>query len=193
MFGETVSGRAVRQPRGHVVGIVGFGAIGKVIGQRLSSIGMKVHYTKTSVLSKSEKAALGYNATFHESAADLFKVSDLLVLACPLNSATKNLVNEESIKLLPQDARIVNIGRGGLIDTKALVRALRSGRISGAGLDVFEREPIIDDELCDRWDVVLLPHIGSATMETAELSEINCMNNINNIIFGDGKDLTSVN
>lgn len=192
-FGEIVSGRFVRQPRGHVAGIIGFGAIGKEIGRRLDSIGMKIHYTKTRPLSEQEVASLGYPVTFHETADSLFPHCDVLVLACPLNAQTRYIVNEKSLALLPQEAKIINIGRGGLIDTKALLHSLKIGHISGAGLDVFEKEPIIDAELCDRWDIIITPHTGSSTVETVEKSEKNCIDNIYNSIFGDGKSLTRVN
>lgn len=192
-FGDLVSGRAVRQPRGHNVGIVGFGAIGKVIGQRLDAIGMNIHYTKTTPLTKAETESLGYKAIYHETNETLFPLCDLLVLACPLNASTHYMMNETTLAQLPKEARIINIGRGGLIDTKALVKSLKSGHLYGAALDVFEREPIVDSELCGRWDVILTPHIGSATVETVEVSENICIANIQNCILGDGKSLTKVN
>lgn len=192
-FGDMISGRAVRQPRGHTVGIVGFGGIGKEIGRRLSAIGMKVLYCKRTKLDPEEEAELGYPATFHGTIDSLFPESDLLVLACPLNAESHYMVNEDTLKLLPQGAKIINIGRGALIDTKALVQSLKSGHIHGAGIDVYEKEPIIDEELIGRWDVILTPHSGSATIETVESSEKNCIDNIFHILQGDEKSLTRVN
>lgn len=192
-YGDRLGDRAVRQPRGHTVGIVGFGAIGVEIGRRLSSIGMTVLYTKRSPLPADQQAQLGYPATFHESVETMFPQSDLVVLACPLNPKSHHIVNERTLQLMPAGARVVNIGRGPLIDTPALVRALQSGHIHGAGLDVFEREPIVDEGLLGRWDVILTPHMGSASLEAAEGSEIICIGNIMNCYKGDTKALTQVN
>lgn len=192
-FGQHVGGRAVRQPRGHSVGIVGFGAIGKEIGNRLASIGMDVHYTKTSPLSDKETSRLGYPVIFHENLQTMLPKSDLLVLACPLNPQTHYLMNDRTLALLPDGAKIINIGRGALIDTRALISSLKTGRLAGAALDVFEQEPIIDEELCERWDVILTPHIGSSTMETVLGAEAICANNILNVLCGDGKTITRVN
>ncbi|KAF5099381.1 hypothetical protein D0Z00_001660 [Geotrichum galactomycetum] len=192
-FGELVAGRFVRNPKGHSVGILGFGAIGKEIGRKLNAIGMNVHYSKRTPLTDEEEKVLGYPATYHKEIKDLFSNSQLLVLACPLNAGTHYVVNEESLKFLPKEARIINIGRGALIDTKAMLAALKSGHLHGVGLDVYEKEPIIEEELCTRWDVVLEPHIGSSTLENVELSEKNCVNNIYNMILGDGKSVTRVN
>lgn len=192
-FGEWVAGRPVRQPRGHTVGIIGFGGIGKEIGRRLSTIGMKVIYHKRKPLNEVENQSLGYEATFYEDVDELFRNSNLLVLACPLNEKTRYIINERSLQLLPQEAKLINIGRGPLIDTAALIKALKSGRLSGAAIDVFEHEPIIEPELCSRWDVIVNPHIGSSTIETAQRSIENCSKNIYNVFYGDSKDITRVN
>ncbi|KAF5100014.1 hypothetical protein DV451_002721 [Geotrichum candidum] len=192
-FGELVAGRFVKTPKGHSVGILGFGAIGKEIGRKLNAIGMNVHYSKRTALTGEEEKELGYPATFHKEIKDLFENSQLLVLACPLNAGTHYVVNEESLKFLPKEARIINIGRGALIDTQAMLAALKSGHLHGVGLDVFEKEPIVEEELCKRWDVIIEPHIGSSTLENVELSEKNCADNIYNMILGDGKSLTRVN
>lgn len=192
-LGHIVGGRYVKQPRGHVVGIVGFGAIGKEIGKRLSAIGMNVHYTKTKPLTDAETSQLNYPVTFHRTLESMLPHSDLLVLACPLNPKTHYMINKNTLALLPKEAKIVNIGRGALIDTRALLDALKSGHLSGAALDVFEKEPVADHELCDRWDVILTPHIGSSTVETAIGAEAICVNNIINVLLGDGQKATRVN
>lgn len=191
-FGAYVGNRPVCQPRDHTVGIVGFGAIGKEIGQRLAGIGMNVHYTKRTRLSDVETKSLGYPVTFHETLESLLSKSELLVLACPLTPKTRYIINETTLQLLPRDAKIINIGRGPLINTKDLIQSLKSGRITGAALDVMETEPLVDPELCDRWDVILTPHIGSSTIETADGAEEICVNNIINVLFGDGKSITKV-
>lgn len=192
-FGDSIGDRFVRQPRGHSVGIAGFGAIGKEIGSRLNAIGMKIHYTKRTKLTPSEESSLGYPVTFHDSVEHMLPFSDLLVLALPISPQTRHLLNDRTLALLPREARIVNIGRGGLIDTSALLRSLKSGRVAGAALDVFENEPIVEKDLCSRWDVILTPHIGSSTHENVLGAEKICMNNITNLFYGDGQSLTIVN
>lgn len=154
---------------------------------------MNVHYTKRTPLSEKEVSALNYPVTFHENLESLLPKADLLVLACPLTSDTHHMINSNSLKLLPEEAKIINIGRGGLIDTKDLITALKSGRITGAALDVFETEPTINAELCDRWDVILTPHVGSSTIETSRGAENICINNITNVLRGEAGLVTRVN
>lgn len=192
-FGDRIGDRWVRQPRTHSVGIAGFGAIGKEIGARLASIGMKVHYTKRTPLTPEEEAGLGYEARYHESLVQMLPFSDVLVLALPLNEDTKHIMNDKTFPLLPPDARVINIGRGPLIDTQALLRALKSGKLWGAALDVFEHEPIVEPELCSRWDVILTPHTASSTYENVLAAEKICMNNIHELFYGDPSKMTIVN
>lgn len=192
-LGAYVGGREVRQPRGHSVGIVGFGAIGREIGARLASIGMKVHYYKRSPLTSEETAALGYEATYHSSLDSALQMSELLVLACPLTSDTLHMLNSRTFALLPDGAKLINIGRGKLIDTSALLDALRAGKVTGAALDVFESEPNVEPELLQRWDVLLTPHIASSTIETLQGAEQICVDNMVNGFYGDGLSVTRVN
>lgn len=192
-FGEKIGDRFISGPRGHSVGIAGLGDIGKEIGKRLNAIGMTVHYTKRVPLTKAEQAELGFKATYHESFESMLPHSELLVLSLPLSAHTHHIVNEKTIAQLPDGARIVNIGRGGLIDTQALIASLKSGKISGVGLDVFEKEPSIEPELLGRWDVILTPHLGSSTYDVAVAAENTCMTNITEYYFGDMTNVTSVN
>lgn len=192
-FGQYVGGRAVRQPRGHTASVVGFGAIGKEIGERLAGIGMRVQYTKPTPLTAKEVSQLTYPVRYYETVQEMLPTTDLLVLACPLTKATRHLLNSATLALLPREAKVVNIGRGPLIDTGALISALKKGYLSGAALDVFEKEPVPEEELCGRWDVILTPHIGSSTIETVLGAEGICIANMENVLLGNGQCVTKVN
>lgn len=192
-LGAFVGGREVRQPRGHNVGIIGFGAIGREIGERLAAIGMHVHYYKRNPLNPTETVDLGYSTTYHSTFESVLQVSELLVLACPLTSETLHMLNARTFALLPEGAKLINIGRGKLIDTKALLDALRSGKVTGAALDVFENEPNVEPELLDRWDVLLTPHIASSTVETLQGAEQICLDNMVNEFYHDSHLTTRVN
>ncbi|KAF5093644.1 hypothetical protein D0Z00_003940 [Geotrichum galactomycetum] len=103
------------------------------------------------------------------------------------------MLNSRTFALLPDGAKIINIGRGKLIDTGALLDALRAGKVTGAALDVFESEPNVEPELLNRWDVLLTPHIASSTIETLQGAEQICVDNMVNAFYGDGLSVTRVN
>ncbi|ANB11985.1 glyoxylate reductase [Sugiyamaella lignohabitans] len=200
VYGHLVGNYKVDSPKGQVAGIVGFGSIGRAIAKRLAVLGMKIHYLKRSPLTESEIEELGgtgstppFEITRHETFDSLAKVSNLLVLVVPLTSDTRHILNERTIALLPDAARVVNVGRGPLIDQKALIKALESGKLSSAGLDVYEQEPLIEPALAERHDVTLLPHIGSCTDESAQAALENCFVNIKDVVLGSGKARNSVN
>ena len=146
---------------GRKVGILGLGRIGKAIAQRLESMGMQIAYT-------GRKAQPGVHYRFVPDLKTLAAESDFLVVACPGGPVTKNMVNAEVLTALGKKGTIVNIARGSIIDEPALVHALETGAIKAAGLDVFADEPHVPSALLERDDVVLLPHVGSATVETRE-------------------------
>ena len=143
---------------GKTVGILGLGRIGKAIAQRLSAMGMKIAYTGR----KSQDVPYRFIPELKTLAAE----SDFLVVACPGGAATKNIVNADVLAALGKKGTIVNIARGSIVDEPALVAALENGTIKGAGLDVFADEPRIPPALLAMDNVVLLPHVGSATRET---------------------------
>jgi glyoxylate reductase len=97
---------------------------------------------------------------------ELLSSSDIVTLHCPLSAETRHLLDERRLRLLPRGAFVINTSRGPVIDEEALVKVLESGHLGGAGLDVYEREPTVHAGLLRRDDVVLLPHLGSATVET---------------------------
>ena len=155
---------------GKTVGILGLGRIGKAIAQRVSALGMKVAYTGR----KPQDVPWRFIADLKA----LAEASDFLVVACPGGAATRNIVNTEVLAALGKKGTIVNIARGSIIDEGALVKALQDGAIKGAGLDVFADEPNIPPALFAMDNVVLLPHVGSATHETRKAMGDLCKANL---------------
>ncbi|KAK9449495.1 uncharacterized protein V1518DRAFT_416160 [Limtongia smithiae] len=193
-FGDRVGGRPVESPYGRRCGIVGMGAIGKEVVRRVIGLGMSVHfYTRTPLAHIVLEKLPMHAVTVYSSLEELLPNCDVIVLCLPLTPQSKHMLNDDTLAKLPAGARVVNVGRGGLIDTDALVRALDSGHISAAGLDVYESEPELPSSLRERWDVTLLPHIGSATIETVEMAEIGVMRNIENVLLQHGKGITPLN
>ncbi|KAK9327152.1 hypothetical protein V1520DRAFT_372254 [Lipomyces starkeyi] len=193
-FGDNVAGRSVTCPTGKRCGIVGMGAIGKEIARRAVAFGMSVHFYTRTPLSSETLATLPVSSMIaYSSLQDLLPNCDVIVLCVPLGAHTHHILNTKSLALLPKGARVVNVGRGGLIDTEALVAALDSGHLTSAGQDVFEGEPEIQEILLDRWDVTILPHIGSATLESVVTAEDAIMRNIENVVLEGGCGITPVN
>lgn len=156
---------------GRTAGILGLGRIGKAIGQRLEAMGMKIAYT-------GRKAQPGVHYRYVPDLKALAAESDFLIVACPGGPATKNLVNADVLAALGRKGTIVNIARGSIIDEPALVKALQDGTIGGAGLDVFADEPHVPKPLLAMDNVVLLPHVGSATNETRKAMGDLCKANL---------------
>lgn len=192
-YGKSCCQRANLSPRNHHVVIVGFGNIGQAIAARLSSIGMHIHYVKRNKLSKDEEEKLGFRITFHKTLAETTSFADLVVIACPGTPKTRHMVNDELINSMTKQFRIINVGRGSVVDEVALVNGLKSGKVLFAGLDVFEEEPHVHPELFDRQDVVLTPHIGSASTENFNYTAVNCLENIEAVLFNSDRPLTQVN
>jgi lactate dehydrogenase-like 2-hydroxyacid dehydrogenase len=155
---------------GRTVGILGLGRIGKAIAQRVSAMGMQVAYTGR----KPQDVPYRYFPDLKALAA----ASDFLVVACPGGPATRNLVDAGVLAALGKKGTLVNIARGSIVDEPALVAALAAGTIKGAGLDVFADEPRIPQPLYAMDNVVLLPHVGSATRETRQAMGDLCKANL---------------
>ena len=143
---------------GKTAGISGLGRIGKAIATRLEACGMKIAYYGRKA------QPVGYQ--FLDSLIDLARESDFLIVACPGGPETKHKINAEILAALGPDGTLINIARGSIVDEAALISALKNGAIKAAGLDVFESEPDVPAELLQLDNAVLLPHIGSATLET---------------------------
>ncbi|MFC4776432.1 2-hydroxyacid dehydrogenase [Paenibacillus sp. GCM10023252] len=146
------------------VGIIGLGRIGEAVARRAHhGFSMKVLYHKRS---RSEEAESRYDAEF-VSLNELLSRSDFVVVMTPLTEHTRKLIGKEQLQLMKSSSVLINASRGAVVDEQALVEALAAGTIAGAGLDVFEKEPIAADHpLLSMEQVVVLPHIGSATQST---------------------------
>lgn len=148
---------------GQTLGIIGFGRIGRAVAQRALGFAMKICYYDLNRLSPEEEKKLQVTYLPLE---ELLKTADIITIHASLNPSTYHLLNRERLALMKKTAILVNVARGPIIDEAALVEALKEGQIWGAGLDVYEREPEIEKDLLSLDNVVLLPHIGSATRTT---------------------------
>nr|Q65CJ7.2 RecName: Full=Hydroxyphenylpyruvate reductase; Short=HPPR [Coleus scutellarioides]CAD47810.2 hydroxyphenylpyruvate reductase (HPPR) [Coleus scutellarioides] len=147
---------------GKRVGIIGLGRIGLAVAERAEAFDCPISY-----FSRSKKPNTNY--TYYGSVVELASNSDILVVACPLTPETTHIINREVIDALGPKGVLINIGRGPHVDEPELVSALVEGRLGGAGLDVFEREPEVPEKLFGLENVVLLPHVGSGTVETRKV------------------------
>ena len=148
---------------GKKLGIIGMGRIGCAIAKRAKGFGIAIHYhNRRRVSAQTEKEL---EATYWESLDQMLAHMDIVSINCPHTPATFHLLSSRRLKLLKPHAYIVNTSRGEVVDENALARMLRSGEIAGAGLDVFEHEPAINPKLLELENAVLLPHMGSATLE----------------------------
>jgi len=159
---------------GKTLGIVGAGRIGQATAKRATGFNMKVVYTANSPKPDFEKAT---GATYLPL-DDLLRTADFISLHVPLTPKTKYLISEREFGIMKKSAILVNTARGPVVDEKALANALQTGQIWGAGLDVYEREPIVEDALLGLNNAVLAPHLGSATFETRENMGFMAANNI---------------
>lgn len=157
MLGARVSGK--------VLGLVGFGRIAKAVAQRAHhGFGMRVIFHDPYPPTPEQARALG--AEPRESVEAVLREADFVSLHCPATPETRHLLNAERLRQMRPEACLINTARGDVVDEAALVEALRGGTIRAAGLDVFEREPVVSEGLLGLENVVLLPHLGSATLET---------------------------
>ncbi len=148
---------------GRRLGILGMGRIGQAVARRAAAFGMQVHYHNRRRVHADTEAAL--EATYWESLDQMIARMDVISVNCPHTPSTFHLMNARRLKLMKPGAVIVNTSRGEVIDENALTRMLRAGEIAGAGLDVFERGREVNPRLRELPNVVLLPHMGSATRE----------------------------
>jgi glyoxylate reductase len=148
---------------GKRLGIVGMGRIGQAVARRARAFGLSIHYHNRKRVYPDVEAAL--EATYWESLDQMLARMDVIAVTCPHTPATYHLLSSRRIKLIKPGALLVNTSRGEVIDEGALAQALASGTLAGAGLDVYEHEPAIHRKLLELDNVVLLPHMGSATLE----------------------------
>ena len=166
--------------QGAVLGIVGMGRIGQALARRARGFGMVIHYHNRRPLPQDRAE----DAAYHPTLESLLPQARFLSLNCPGGAATQHLLNERTLALLPEGAVVVNTARGTLIDDAALIQALRSGRLFAAGLDVFEGEPAIHEGYYDLPNCFLLPHLGSATLETRDAMGFRALDNLDAFFAG---------
>lgn len=167
-----------RSLRGKVLGLVGYGRIARAVAARAKAFGMTV-----AVHSRSRAEDVPENA-YHATLDGLLRVADVVSLHAPGGAATRHMIDATALAAMKRDAVLVNTGRGTLIDEAALAVALKEGTIAAAGLDVFEREPAVEAALVDLSNAVLLPHLGSATLETREAMGMKVADNLDAFFAG---------
>ncbi len=155
MLGHRIGGKAL--------GIIGMGRIGQAVAQRARAFGLSIHYHNRHRLPPVLEAQLG--ATWHDSLDEMLAAIDILTIHTPRNAQSENLLDARRIGLMRPHVFLINAARGGIVDEDALVTALEGGKLAGAGLDVWQHEPQIDPRLLALPNVVMLPHMGSATYE----------------------------
>ena len=175
---------------GATLGILGMGRIGRAIARRGAlGFGMPVIYHNRSRLPAEEEAEVGARYVGKE---ELLKTADHLVLVVPYSAESHHSIGAAELALMKPSATLINIGRGGVVDDAALAQALREGRIAAAGLDVFEGEPKVHPDLLKASNVVLTPHIGSATVPTRKAMANLAADNLIGYLT-QGKPLTPLN
>ena len=155
MLGTSIQGRRL--------GIVGMGQIGAALARRAKAFGMTIAYSNRSEITAELAAEL---SCVRLNLDELLATSDVVSLHCPYSPATHHLIGADQLAAMRSDSFLINTARGPVVDEAALADALRHGQIAGAGLDVFENEPMVHRDLLDLDNAVLIPHLGSATIET---------------------------
>lgn len=175
MLGARVSGKTL--------GLIGFGRIAKAVARRMHhGFGMRVIFADPFPPSPEEARALG--AEQRQSVEAVLAEADFVSLHCPATPETRHLMNAARLGMMRREAFLINSARGDVVDEAALVAALREGTIAGAGLDVFEREPSVTVDLLGMENVVLLPHLGSATLETRTAMGMRALENLSLFFAG---------
>jgi len=165
---------------GRKLGIFGMGRIGQAVAQRARGFDMEIHYHKRSQLSPDVEQG----AVFHPTFESLLPQCDFLSINCASTPETRGCINSQTIELMPDGAVVINTSRGDIIDDDALIKALSSGKLASAGLDVFNNEPNIDPRYRTMENVFLLPHLGSATPQTRIAMGMRAVDNLEQFFNG---------
>ncbi|MBB4639073.1 2-hydroxyacid dehydrogenase [Longimicrobium terrae] len=166
---------------GRTLGIYGMGRIGQAVARRAAPFGMRVIYHSRSRLDPSAEAETGARWVAWD---ELLSSSDVLSLHAPLTPDTRHVLDRNALRRMRRGAFLINTARGPLVDEAALVDALRDGHLAGAGLDVYERDPVVHPGLLELPNVMLLPHIGSATTETRHRMAMLAARNVEAVLSG---------
>ena len=170
-----------KQLTGARLGIVGMGGVGRAFARKARGFDMEIHYHNRSRLSPEDEAG----AIYHETLESLLAVSDFLSLHCPATPETVGLMNADRLAQLPKGAVLVNTARGNLIDEAALVDALDAGHIGAAGLDCFVTEPGGNPAFASYDNVMMMPHVGSATVQTRDAMGFKALDNLDAFFRGE--------
>ncbi|EME58407.1 2-hydroxyacid dehydrogenase [Amycolatopsis decaplanina] len=170
------------------LGIVGLGQIGQAVARRALGFGMRIVYSGRSRAAEDVEKTLSAK---YVSFGELLESSDVVSLHCPLTPETRHLIDADALKSMKPGAYLINTTRGPVVHEAALADALEAGEIAGAGLDVFEAEPDVEPRLLDRENVILTPHLGSATVETRTAMAVLAAENVASVLTG-GNPLTEV-
>jgi len=165
---------------GATLGIVGMGRIGQAVARRARAFGMRIHYFGRQRLPPDFEQG----ATFHQTMASLLPEARFLSLHCPATAETAHMINAETLARLPRGAVLVNTARGALLDDEAVLAALDDGQLFAVGLDVYDGEPKVHPGYRTRRNCFLLPHLGSATLETRHAMGFRCLDNLDAILAG---------
>ena len=168
------------QLSGKSLGILGMGRIGQAVAKRARAFGMQIHYTNPAELSQD----IAWDSTYHRSLAEMLPLCNFLSLHAPETAETHHMIDATALALLPRGAILINTARGGLIVDSDVIDALKSGQLAAAGLDVFENEPAVNPDYLTLNNLFLLPHLGSATVETRTRMGMICMDNISAVLLG---------
>jgi len=164
--------------RGKQLGIVGYGGIGRAVAARGRAFGMRVAYTSRTPKNDPDAEAMPFDR--------LLSTSDVVSLHCPLTPETRHVIDQPALARMKRSAYLINTSRGPVVDEKALAWALRMHLIAGAGLDVFEEEPRVEPELLTLENVMLVPHLGSGTVETRTAMADLAARNVAAVLAGQG-------
>ncbi len=170
-----------KQVTGGRLGIIGMGGVGRAFARKARGFDMEIHYHNRHRLAPEDEAG----AVYHENLESLLAISDFLSLHCPATPETIGLINADRLARLPKDCVIVNTARGNLIDESALLAAIQTKHIGAAGLDCFGTEPGGNPAFADHENIVMMPHVGSATLRTRDAMGFKALDNLDAFFRGD--------
>lgn len=160
---------------GKTVGLIGMGAIGRKVAGMLKAFGAEVLYNDVSKMKQEDENALGIKFSTRE---EIIEKSDIISLHCPLTDDTRHMINDRAVNKMKNGVILINTARGGLIDEAALINCIKNGKIAGAGIDVYEKEPVDNSEVLNLQNVITTPHIGGVTYDSFYQMMYQAMRNI---------------
>ena len=160
---------------GKTVGLIGMGAIGRKVAGMLKAFGAEVLYNDVSKMKQEDENTLGIKFSTRE---EIIEKSDIISLHCPLTDDTRHMINDRAVNKMKNGVILINTARGGLIDEAALINGIKNGKIAGAGIDVYEKEPVDNSEVLNLQNVITTPHIGGVTYDSFYQIMYQAMRNI---------------